>query len=252
MLNIEQVVDHLLAERPVVGVGIVGVDARRTVFVVDAVGVGASTALEDVVAGQRDVHGDAVRRAAPLAVQQVGDAPAPAVGDACVRDGGLPLLDLIGVRIQAEGQPRAAAFDARRVHRLEERPDVGDQGKFAVAVEGLQLRDGRMQGVVAPGVRAIRDAGDRQQRALIQCQIRTQVRVFGELVGVVRNQHVERVVAAGEEDAHQSPLVAGVGCSRSARESQAQPETRQGRCRGAELAAMGEERAPGSHQLSTT
>jgi hypothetical protein len=104
---------------------------------------------------------------------------------------------------------RAVAVGVAR-ERLDERPDVRDDGELAVVEQRLQLRERRVQAVLAAarGVDGEQTAGEagRGQREAVGG---ARAHVFGEALGVHGDDRVVAVVAAVQEDADEGFVVGG-------------------------------------------
>ena len=174
------------------------------------------TALVQVVAEDRDGRRQAgqtgIQRGQPVATEA-----APAVGDmgaGAVPAHPLPLLVVVRIQI---GRHRRATWiaDVRRLgDRLDQAADIGEETEFAGIEQGLGCGECRVQ---APGLAAAvghhrqavaRDAqSERVAVGVVDPAAALLVeRVFGRLV---RDQHVERVVAAEQEDADQRAVFTG-------------------------------------------
>ena len=126
----------------------------------------------------------------------VHETPAPARA-AAVRIRALPLLRLVGMRIEVPRHRRVVQL--RAGERLEQRADVEDRRGVRLVVEPLDVDERRVQAVAA--------APRRQQGALRQ-RDRTAHRRVRPVTRVDRHDHVVGIVAAEEEQADER-LVAG-------------------------------------------
>lgn len=164
--------------------------------------------MPDVAAVEADLHGDALDAVEVL--QEVAHAPAPADAGTGMGDAGLPLLDLVGMGVEAEWESFEAGFDFAAVgDGFDKGADVGEEGGVSGFEEAGQMRHAAVDGEGA-GVFGLDfdELGLRGIGAVLEGEVGAGVLVGGVGTGFAGHEHVERVVAAGEEQADEGAVFA--------------------------------------------
>ena len=148
--------------------------------------------------GAADVHVVGEVGSHTLAGEQIGDEASPPEEVLRLRVARHPLIGLVDV--------------LRHGGRLDERPDVADQGELARLEQRLQLG---AAGVHAVGVAVARHPVEREERVLPDREVPAAGGVGRVRTARGRDDHVEAVVAAGEVDADERLVPAHVGAVRA-------------------------------------
>src|SRR5450631_109507 len=186
--------------------------------------------FEGVCSGDRDGErnlGIAVER-----VQHVRHSPAPARARWLIRDGGLPLHRLVGMReeLRRNGRPAEEVLGAS--DGRDERAHIRDDPEVALIKKGLQFRQARMETEVT-AVAVLQS--EWKKRRLRERENASRSGVGGVSVRIVRDDYVVRIVSAEKEKAHERLVVAAVGNGGRTQSSEIEDRVEQagGRERGA-------------------